>query len=159
MQIRSIQASDWEAIMTIQSDTYHAFEPEPLEVMQSKWLLSPESCLVVEVNGHIVGYCLAHPWQGEPPSLNQSVPASIPAADTLYLHDMAFAAAARGLGAGKMVLACLVEYARSQSLPNLSLVAVQGANGYWEKQGFEHADTTKCLGTYCDNPSYMRLVL
>ncbi|MGI2257984.1 GNAT family N-acetyltransferase [Shewanella sp. GXUN23E] len=159
MRIRPITQSDWSAIMTIQAQTYHAIDPEPLNVMQSKWLLSPDTCLVVELETQIVGYCLAHPWLGEPPSLNQCLPAQLDNPETLYLHDMAFAPAARGLGAGKALLGRLVAHARRLAVPHLSLVAVQGAESFWEKQGFEHTDTTKCLGSYCDNPSYMRLAL
>ena len=49
--IRTIRTPDWPAIMAIQHECYHQFEPEPLEVMQNKTELAPASCWVAERQG------------------------------------------------------------------------------------------------------------
>ncbi|BDM63445.1 hypothetical protein NFHSH190041_08970 [Shewanella sp. NFH-SH190041] len=104
MLIRAVEHRDWPAIMAIQEACYHAFDPEPLSVMQSKWHLSPSTCFISEYHHRVVGYCLAHPWRGAPPALNQQLPTQISQPDTLYLHDMALAPQAQGLGAGQAML-------------------------------------------------------
>ena len=42
----------------------------------------------------------------------------------------------RGLGAGKRIVDGLTKHAGAMDFPSLSLVAVNGSQGFWEKQGF-----------------------
>ncbi|MCF1426837.1 MAG: GNAT family N-acetyltransferase [Shewanella sp.] len=96
------------------------------------------------------------PLAWRPPSLNQCLPTELDSPETLYLHDMAFAPAVRWLGAGKALLGRLIAHAKQLGVPHLSLVAAQGAESFWKKQGFEHTHTTKSLGSYT-NP-HRRLI-
>ena len=73
--IRTIRTPDWPAIMAIQHECYHQFEPEPLEVMQNKTELAPASCWVAERQGKVLGYLLCHPWR-----THQPPPLSVPSA-------------------------------------------------------------------------------
>ena len=69
--IRTIRTPDWPAIMAIQHECYHQFQPEPLEVMQNKTELAPASCWVAERQGKVLGYLLCHPWRAhQPPPLS-----------------------------------------------------------------------------------------
>jgi ribosomal protein S18 acetylase RimI-like enzyme len=116
--------------------------------LQNKHLLGADTCLVILHNQQLVGYCLAHPWkQGLSIDLEQRLsPLAEP--DCLYLHDIAILPQAQGLGIGKQVLSRLVDSAQRLGLKSLCLVAVQGAQSYWAKQGFSRQDGTQSLASY-----------
>lgn len=155
MTLRSIQPSDWPYILDIQIECYPQIEPESLEVLQSKWLTSPESCFALTSEGSVIGYCLAHPWHIDmPPSLEQ-VLGTIDQANTLYLHDIALSAKAQGKGLGSLALKALIEFAETNNLNTISLVAVQGAHHYWGKQGFIAKAISKDLSAYPEDARYM----
>ncbi len=157
MQLRSITSEDWAAILLIQEECYPEIEPESLQTLQSKWLVSPKSCFVIEVEGQVVGYCLAHPWSlGNPPSLEQVITTD-KQANTLYLHDIALSAKAQGRGAGQTALKKLIEQAHQCSHDSVSLVAVLGASSYWHKQGFVEHTINKSLAGYPADACYMVL--
>ncbi|RTR34816.1 GNAT family N-acetyltransferase [Shewanella atlantica] len=159
MHLRSITSTDWNEILLIQEECYPQIEPESLEVLQSKWLVSPKTCFVIESDKRVVGYCLAHPWvAGSPPSLEQTLVAA-QTSDTLYLHDIALSSKAQGKGAGNLAFSALVEHARALALPCISLVAVQGADSYWRKQGFIAHPIAKSLESYTPDACYMVLPL
>ncbi|WP_228289623.1 GNAT family N-acetyltransferase [Shewanella cyperi] len=153
--LRPITDADWDGIMAIQAQCYGALGPESLEVMQSKWHSSPGSCFVMELQGELLGYCLAHPWQQDaPPPLYQTLP-PLERRGKLYLHDMAFSAHARGKGLGKQALAKLTQQARAWQLDALALVAVLGADSYWQRQGFSAIPCPKPLDSYGPDALYM----
>ena len=155
MKLRQIETSDWPSILEIQLECYPQIEPESLAVLQSKWLASPQSCFSLELNQQVVGYCLAHPWIiNNPPTLEQELD-SITASDTLYLHDIALSAKAQGKGAGRLVLDRLKQFAVQDKYSSISLVAVQGADRYWQQQGFTVQKIDKDLSDYPDDACYM----
>ena len=157
MQLRDIVHDDWETILDIQEECYPQIVPESLGVLQSKWRLSPQTCFVIELDNQPVGYCLAHPWQlGTPPSLEQAIEAQAHS-DTLYLHDIALSAKVQGKGAGKLAFDRLLQSATDASLTSISLVAVQGADSYWRKQGFITRKIDKSLESYTSDACYMVL--
>lgn len=155
MLLRAITPTDWDAILEIQAECYSQLEPEPLTVLQSKWQVSPRSCFVFELNGTVVGYCLAHPWVTHTPPALYQVITNLPNANTLYLHDIAISATAQGTGAGARALTYLIELAKTLGLDSLSLVAVQGADSYWRKQGFKMHTIDKSLASYTADAMYM----
>ena len=120
--IRTIRTPDWPAIMAIQHECYHQFEPEPLEVMQNKTELAPASCWVAERQGKVLGYLLCHPWRAhQPPPL--SVPMKALAGhDEFYLHDLAVSSKARGLGVGQRLLARALAFASHAGYRHAGLV-------------------------------------
>lgn len=155
MKLRNIESADWPAILEIQLECYPQIEPESLQVLQSKWLASPQSCFGLELNNQVVGYCLAHPWvANNPPSLEQQLSA-IKAANTLYLHDIALSANAQGKGAGGLILGKLKQFALQHGYATISLVAVQGADRYWQQQGFKIHAIDKDLSGYPSDACYM----
>ena len=155
MKLRQIETSDWPSILEIQLECYPQIEPESLAVLQSKWLASPQSCFSLELNQQVVGYCLAHPWIiNNPPTLEQELD-SITASDTLYLHDIALSAKAQGKGAGRLVLDRLKQFAVQDKYCSISLVAVQGADRYWQQQGFTVQKIDKDLSDYPADACYM----
>lgn len=160
MLLRTIQLIDWPCIMAIQNECYHAFPTESMEVMQSKWHISPNSCFVIENNNQVQGYCLAHPWQiKEPPALNQLIDSLPDTVNTLYIHDLALSSTIQGQGAGVKLLNQCKLFAKTHHFDHLSLVAVQGAEQFWYKQGFIEQLTDKSLQSYCNSPKFMVLSL
>lgn len=156
INIRAIRALDWPAIMKIQHECYHQFDPEPLEVMQSKSELAPTCCWIAERQGKVLGYLLCHPWRARrPPPL--SVPTQRLAGDEeFYLHDLAVSAEARGIGVGQRLLATALKFASGEGFEHAGLVAVQDAPAFWRKQGFMPAATDKSLAEYGEGAVYMR---
>jgi len=116
---------------------------ERLEVFAERLLLHPAGCHVLVQDGDgvindVIGYVLSHPWIfGDPPALNSLLSALPDHPDTLYLHDLALLPAARGTGAGAMVVAQLREHAKSCGWSRMSLVAVNESLPFWRRQGFE----------------------
>ena len=115
----------------------HAAYPEDSAVFAERLRLYPAGCLVCESAGRVIGYAISHPWRaGAPPALN-SLLGEVPArASTYYIHDIALLPEARGVGAGVAIVARLVEQARAAGLASMSLVAVSGTVGFWERLGF-----------------------
>lgn len=163
MSIRPITANDWPAIMAIQAQCYVELTPESLEVMQSKWQTSPTSCVVFERQGNVLAYALVHPWQrGDAPSLNRELKGPIES-NSWYLHDMAISPNAQGMGIGKQLFTYLINQAKTLMLNGIGLVAVQGAQTYWQQQGFKPEPTSaklaQSLESYPTGACYLYLPL
>ena len=120
------------------SDAVHGAFTEDAAVMAERRALYPAGCRVWRADGPILGYMMAHPWHGEkPPALDTLLGALPTSPDTLCLHDVALLPAARGSGAGRLAVAWAVELAHAIRVPHVTLMAVNGAEGYWARQGFE----------------------
>ncbi|MCL1159534.1 GNAT family N-acetyltransferase [Shewanella inventionis] len=144
MLIRPICPTDWPSIMAIQAQCYLDLTPESLAVMQSKWQASPSTCLVVEQKQQVLAYALVHPWlRGDAPSLDSEI--SLQASSSWYLHDMAISPKAQGMGIGKQLITHILNQAHKLNIEGVGLVAVQGANTYWQQQGFKPHETSKKL--------------
>jgi ribosomal protein S18 acetylase RimI-like enzyme len=157
MQLRPIQITDWPNILAIQSQCYTELEPESLAVLQNKVTLCPQGCFVAEHESDILGYCLAHPWVKQQFIALDSLLEPSVHADILYLHDMALAPKAQGLGLGKRMFAHLQDCSHSMKLHGISLVAVQGAQAYWARLGFSSMPLTHALEGYPQGACYMHL--
>ena len=115
----------------------HPDYPEDGAVFAERLRLYPAGCRMLEFGGWAAGYAISHPWVfGRPPRLNTLLGALPADPATLYLHDVALLAAARGAGAASRLLGQLAELARITGLPSLSLVAVNGSAAFWGRQGF-----------------------
>ncbi|MCL1141862.1 GNAT family N-acetyltransferase [Shewanella gaetbuli] len=167
MSIRRVIESDWPSIMSIQADCYHEITPESLEVMQSKWQVSPDTCWVYEHQGQVSGYILTHAWKkGDAPKLDsvlthQNNGASINATSH-YIHDMAVSPQAQGLGIAKKLVQQLINFCQNHDGRGIGLVAIQGADDFWQRFGFDyHTDTsvglTRALESYGNDACYMYL--
>jgi ribosomal protein S18 acetylase RimI-like enzyme len=122
----------------ILADTIHVDHPEDAEVFAERLRLYPQGCLALEEDGRlIVGYALTHPWHfGRPPALN-SLLGEIPHdATTYYVHDVALLPEARGKGYAAQIAQKLARHAKAAGFGNLSLVAVNNSQSFWERLGF-----------------------
>lgn len=149
ISITPISSQDWNSIALIQSECYVSDDIlEPITVLQSKWHASPKTCFVARQDGRthqdsmVLGYVLAHLWQGTPPSLSHAFEkAQLPKPPYdnqiyLYLHDMAISPKARGMGLASQLLQRLLAESQAMGIYDVRLIAVQSAEHYWEKQGF-----------------------
>jgi GNAT superfamily N-acetyltransferase len=128
------------ADVQVLADTIHVDHPEEPHVFTERLRLYPQGCAVLEVDGRLIGYALTHPWHyGEPPALNSHLRRIPTDATTYYVHDVALLPEARGKGYAKSIGAWLVAHAAQSGLPNLSLVAVNGSQPFWERLGFRVA--------------------
>ena len=135
---------DDNAAVTAISDRVHGDYTEGSEVFASRLALYPAGCFVLQVPlgaasspSAPLGYLIAHPsHRGAPPALNEVLDVLPTPAGTLYLHDIAVLSQARGSGAGAAALALVEQLARAEGLADVTLIAVNGADSYWLRQGF-----------------------
>ncbi len=142
------------------ADSIHKSYPEDEATFAEKWRLYPKGCFSLTANGLLSGYMIAFPWLTvQPPKINALLRALPPKPDTFYLHDIAVSPAARGQGAAKIGLGLLIKYAAAQGFGSLSLTAVSGSEGYWQKQGFRFVGEGETMETYGSEARYMALLL
>lgn len=114
----------------------HPDFPERPEVFAQKAELFPAGCFVLEKQGTVCGYALAHPWSlDDVPPLDSFLDAP-ERPDCLHLHDVAILEAARGASAATIVEGLLTEAARQRGLPMMALVSIYGSDRLWRRLGY-----------------------
>ena len=115
----------------------HPAFPEAPGVAAERLALYSSGCFVLPDADSIAGYAISHPWHfGQPPALDSLLRELPRSPDSYYIHDLALLPAARGTGAGGALVQRLLRQAMAQGLSNLSLVAVNGSVGFWQRHGF-----------------------
>lgn len=141
MSIIAVREAHWPAILRLQNEAYVEVEPEPLEVLQSKWHQSPGLCLVYEdpERQDIGAYLLAHAWHSPvPPKLYSPLPPESEG-DCLFVHDLAVSSRYAGQGLGQKMISQLMQRAREEAFDDMRLVSVQDSSPFWAKLGFKPA--------------------
>ncbi|OWQ95172.1 GNAT family N-acetyltransferase [Sphingopyxis witflariensis] len=135
---RPMRADDLPTVVRI-SDAVHGDFTEPLETFVDRLAHYPAGCAILDRDGEALGYLIGHPWPRDaaPPKLGVRMD-SIPTSDSYYLHDIALLPAARGTGAGATATAFVVHQAEVEGCRDVRLVAIQGADSYWHRQGFDY---------------------
>jgi GNAT superfamily N-acetyltransferase len=135
-----MQASDIPAVVAI-SDAVHGPLTESAEVYAERLSLYPPGCFLFCSGGDVGGYLISHPWPRRSPVPLDRLIGSIPEdADDFYLHDLALLPEMRGSGAGRQAAELAFENASRAGYRTISLVAVNGADSFWARQGFEHVE-------------------
>lgn len=135
--LRGLQAADLPALMALQARAYGAAFVEPAAVMAQRLTITPHTVWgLFDAPGAMQAYLLAYrSVPGAVASLHQPFePAPRPRA--LYLHDLAVHPEAKGQGLGPRLVATALALARAEGLEGLGLVAVQGSQAFWQRQGF-----------------------
>lgn len=158
MTVTGIEASDWPAILQIQSEVYVDVAPEPDEVMMSKWVASPELCFTFKnENAEALGYLLAHRWTSlTPPKLYQITQSNN--GEVLFIHDLAVSPKGKRLGIGKSLVMQLLSTARQQGIKQALLVSIQNSQGFWQQFGFV-VDPCSVSSTYGESAVIMSRTL
>lgn len=134
---RPARIADAEAIAARAAAALGAYG-EAAAVYAERIALAPEGCLVLEHAGDIVGHFLSHPWRrGSVPQINAMLGALPEDADCWYVHDVVIAPEARRGGFAEAALEIVATAARAQGFDRLTLIAVGGADRYWQRLGFE----------------------
>lgn len=111
---------------------------EDRECFADRLVLHPEGCQVLTDGRQVSGYLIAYPSRrGSIPALNSRLNALPDASDVLYVHDLALRPQARGTGHARAAIRALVEQARGDGWQALALVAVNDAESFWARHGFE----------------------
>jgi ribosomal protein S18 acetylase RimI-like enzyme len=127
LMIRRFARGDLASALAIQTQAYPTFLVENEAAFASRLDAAKPYCLTARAERRMVGYLLAHGWQRHAPP-----PLGIPLVDDgpneiLFIHDLAIAAADRGLGAGRKLIDHAFELAARDGLKEAELVAVEGA--------------------------------
>ena len=155
---RPMTAADLPAVNALAA-LIHPGYPEDAAVFAERLRLYPPGCRVLERDGELAAYVVSHPWVDRaPPPLNTLL-GELPARPTTYyLHDLALMPEVRSSGAAAQAVTALIEQARYEQLPSLSLIAVNGSAGFWRRQGFEAVEDqalAKKLRSYGDDAQFM----
>jgi len=155
---RGMSAMDLKAVEQIAGVVHPGFFERP-DVLAEKRQLYPNGAHVFEVNERPAGYVLSHPWHARAVPALDALLHAIPAdADTYYLHDLALLPVARRIGAARFMVRTLARHALARGFATMSLVAVNGSEGFWAKQGFVAQNIPELTGkllTYEEGARYM----
>jgi GNAT superfamily N-acetyltransferase len=123
-------------------------------VLAERQRLYHHGAYMLEVNERPAGYVLSHPWaSGTLPALNTLLGELPRTSDTYYIHDLALLPVARRIGAATYITNALAKHARAHGFPTMTLVAVNGSQGFWERHDFaveDRPDLTQKLTSYDD---------
>ena len=128
--------ADLPSVVRIQAECYPPQLNEDEGVIRDRFLGSPNTAWICEVDGEVLAYLVGYPSRiGKVTSLGGAfdVPAD---ADSLYLHDLAVSSRARGRGVGEALVAHAHDVARSMGLGHSALVAVQNSSAFWASRGY-----------------------
>ncbi|RVT45276.1 GNAT family N-acetyltransferase [Rheinheimera sediminis] len=136
MSVFTLSALDVPGLMLVQQDCYSEELVESAAVMAERILAFSQTCWGYFVEQQMAGYLLAYPSVlGSITPLAAAFPL-YQNANCLYLHDMAISSDFRGQSLAPKLLKHATAEAEKMGLQVLALVAVQGAEDYWAKQGF-----------------------
>lgn len=152
--VARLEPADMRACAVIECMSYPAEVAEGEAVLARHRAHFPAGALAARSTGGVVmGYALAAPVRFDACPLVLAAEDSPEAAglatadaDTLYLHDLAVAPTHRGCGVAEELL-CRVA-ALAPTLP-ITLTAVCGAAGYWQRRGFAAVEPARMSDAAC----------
>lgn len=146
MLLRPMQPHDLDRVLVIQEDAFGPVLAEPRSVFADKLDYHPAGCWVAVLHDQIAAYLLSHPAHlGRPPVLNSLLDRASSQFDCYFIHDLAVHSTARGTGLATRLAETAIAQARELGYEVISLVAIQGAQGFWERFGFVPAEVSKHL--------------
>ncbi len=92
---------------------------------------------VAEKDGVVLGYLITHPTYIERDDFEDGCKDLDGGEDHLYVHDLCVSPDGRGMGIAKLLLERLDVFARENGFLKYCAIAVQDAESFWLKQGFE----------------------
>lgn len=137
VSVRPMQGGDIAAVLEIQRACYPDLMQESAAAFSAKLGLAPQGCWVAEEQGRLLGYLFSHPWtHARPPELDTPLAALPATADSYFIHDMAISPAAQGRGVAQRLFRAALDGAKRAGFRRSALVAVQGADGFWQRHGY-----------------------
>lgn len=153
--------ADLGLVLAIQQRSYPPAYHEPLAAFDNKLRQSPDSAWLATSDTATLAYLVTLPVDEDHfPALHAATWRLPSRAKWLYLHDLAVDPGHRGCGAGQRLVEQAFAHARQLGLEGLALVAVQGSEPYWARQGFEthevaHAGLREKLRSFGDDARFM----
>ena len=155
---RQMTEADLDAVERI-AGIVHPGLFERREVLAEKQRLYPLGAWLCERDGEALGYFFTHPWQVNAIPELDAMLGTIPSdAGTYYFHDLAVLPEAKGSGAARAAVEVALAHAASSGFATASLVAVNGSQPFWQRQGFALVDVphlAEKLGAYEPGARYM----
>jgi GNAT superfamily N-acetyltransferase len=162
--LRPLTAADLPAAAAIQNAVYLPLFREEAHILGSRIAAAPTCCWGAFRDGGLCAYILSHPWPAAaPPPIGQAL-GPCPPGDNWFVHDLAIAPDARGLGLGRALVARAADAARALGLARGDLVAVQGASSFWAGLGYAPPESLPPalavkVAAYGDDARYMTVRL
>lgn len=158
MHWRTMTADDLDGVVEVAAMAF----PDHFEdraCFENRLALWPQGCWVLADEAGLAGYLFAYPWVRDgAPALNSVIPDIPPAADLLYLHDLALHPRSRGRGASRTAMDRLLDLARVGGWNTIALIAVNDAAAFWQGHGFAVRETPELaekLFSYGPDARYM----
>lgn len=161
--VRPLTTADVAQLLRIQRLCYGAEFIEGAEVFTRRLQAAHHCSWAAQQHGRVVAYVAAYwsrpgkvtPLQGEFVDDTDAEAESV-----LYLHDLAVEPSKAGQGIAAQLLQTAVSHAQARGVQRAALVAVQGAEGYWRRQGFGPSQPTDVtqkahLASYGAGAQYM----
>jgi N-acetylglutamate synthase-like GNAT family acetyltransferase len=138
MVIREMTRQDVAEVDRIQRDVYDPSLCETVAVLTDKIRYFPHGCWLCEADTVVVGYMISHPSSlSAPPALNTVFSPNAEAHDCYFIHDIAVQRSCWSRGVGTLLLEQAVRIAMEHGFTTMALVAVQNAQRYWQRFGFQ----------------------
>ncbi len=135
--LKAIDSYDLSHILRIQSFAYEPYYHETFQSFYAKYMASPSTCLLAQIDGQAVGYIVSLPVCGDHlPGLNADNVVPAQTADALYLHDLAIHPEFHQRGIAALLLQTLLELPDAGKCSRVILIAVQNSSAFWKKHGF-----------------------
>lgn len=135
VEIRKACMYDLEHIMNIQTQCYKSDLIEDYDVF--KGILQHDLSFVAEYDGGLIGYLLVHFSKRDTVPLLHSLPSKkeYQEDNTLFIHDMSVLPTYQCNGIGRNLIIRFEETRTTATM--VQLIAVNGAQNFWKKIGFE----------------------
>jgi len=158
MDWRTMTADDLDGVVEVAAIAFPN-HVEDRACFENRLALWPQGCWVLTDQAGVAGYLFAYPWVSDgAPALNTVIPDIPPAADILYLHDLALHPRSRGRGASRIAMNRVLDLARSDGWDTIALIAVNDAAAFWRGHGFivrETPELAEKLLSYGPGARYM----
>jgi GNAT superfamily N-acetyltransferase len=136
--LRQLALADIPEMLEVQREAYEPSLHEPASSFEEKLTLFPRGAIGAFEGGRLVAYAVTLAWRGsDVVPLSKAIGALPYEPDTIFIHDLASSPARRGKGIAKVLVERIFAIAAEMSITKFSLVAVQGAEPFWARFGFQ----------------------
>lgn len=159
-EFRLMTQDDVMSVLDVQAHCYAVAMQEDETTLRTRLATAPQSAWVAVDAAGVCAYLVAYPS-----SLGKITPLGACfdltwAPDSLYLHDLAVSARAKGKGLGPALVRLAWSVGRDLGLGKSTLVSVQQSQGFWRRLGYEpvvplQASQAANLATYLGVACYM----
>ncbi|MEU3979326.1 GNAT family N-acetyltransferase [Streptomyces sp. NPDC026672] len=153
---RAVADTDWPDVAALEALAYAGTSlTEGRAALESRGRISPGTCFVLDLGGRIGGYVLALPYpMFHHPDLGRPEEVTFHSRN-LHLHDIVVAPPLRGRGLGRRLLDRVTTAAGARGYEHISLVAVDGMEGFWRAHGYRTHHDVEVPPGYGENAVYM----